>query len=845
MANNQKNVQPKVVTTTTTTTSRRRGRRRRRTPRTATSSKTTVRKVAVLGQSRRPPRRRFNRPGNSNQPSGSTFKQRITATLGTIGSNQGNTIELEASVLLNPALMKETTGSNAFGPLQMYAANYSLWRARDITVKLTPLIGGSAVSGTAIRTSLNLSAQPGSPSWSALGARRHRDTNPGRPMVMRIPGNAILGQKKGWFLCNTKNDPMMCIAGSIEIHTLGKTLSAYRNEDFTGPLFLAELTATWEFKNYNPEPGMLNLVKTKTSEQPQTIKIHSKPGDPILISVPSDSQMARTVAQVSTAADSSASEIVWQICDATAMVVEGLLPQPFEWLFKAGWWFVKKIANKSQNRNRPGEPDPGELTFQVFQSISDAQNGVPCIATGNASSTNARITNLEMMQITPGNLGNAQVSPASMGRSGNPTTNPITIVCPSMLSQPPIYATLCTKPPLNCIAMQGLGQHKRKVHSYSIHELSDPSFFQDGNVVDPLTIPADVYPIYKKVASEYTPIGEVYAASYAKLNNDPLHWTLCLWRATVTTEIKMQGMGERVDQFFFIQPNIEQDPARLPRFTQQVRATNQKSTGQEPINVSVGKWYLTVFASYRGTQSYNNNGVNYFVDTQLISGGSLQIDPGFDAYPAGAVLTTAQPLQLNIPVAPTTLTTREILAFREMVNAQSSPFPLPPPPSEYDNLEMPPLEGEEEEEQGAIGDPTPLEEANQQRIRGPAAIIKMNPESALDVKNWVEFGHRKRPPTPFSPIEEEEEEDSDLDDDDYAEPPEIIKNLLTPEAKDLYGDLRRKGLSHEQATRAAQAAFPHMALEAWEAAYHNAMADGLSPPTARDCAWSAVSDFLS
>lgn len=815
MANNQKNVQPKVVTTTTTTTSRRRGRRRRRTPRTATSSKTTVRKVAVLGQSRRPPRRRSNRPGNSAQSGGTTFRQKITATLGTIGSNQGNTIELEASVLLNPALMKETTGSNAFGPLQMYAANYSLWRARDIIVKLTPLVGGSAVSGTAIRASLNLSAQPGSPSWSALGARRHRDTNPGRPMTMRIPGNAILGPKEGWFLCNTKNDPMMCIAGSIEIHTLGKTLSTYKNEDFTGPLFLAELTAIWEFKNYNPEPGMLNLVKTKTLEQPQQVKIHSKPNEPILISVPNNSGFHRTIAQADNAAETTPSEIIWQICDGAATFVEGILPPPFEWLFKAGWWFVKKVANKSKRAGVQGEPDPGELTFQVFQSISDAQNDVPCLATGTAASTIVRINNLELMQITPGNLGNQQVSAASMGRSGNPTTNPITIVCPSLMAQKPLYATISGAPPLNCVAMQGLGQHRQKAHTYSVYQLSDPTFFQDGNVIDPLSLPAATYPIYKKVASDYTPIGDVYAASYARIGTTPyLHWTTCLWRSRVTEQIRLQGT-DRNDQFLFIQPTMGQTATRLPAFTQRIKSTTKTGMGQEHVDVSAGEWYLSVFASYGGTKSYPNYGVNYFTDTQE-GPNDREVDPGLDAYRVGAVLATAQPLQLNVPSEPTALTTGEILRLREIMNNQDPPLPLPPPPSEYDNLEMPPLEGNDEEEQGAVGG---------QRTKPFAGDLPM-----LDEEEEEE--------------DDDEDYDTDLEDDDYAEVPSFLKNLFTPEAKSLCEDLKRKGLSHDVAAKAARVAFPHPAEKLWEASYHNALVDGLSPPSARDCAWSAISEYI-
>lgn len=828
MANNQKNVQPKVVTTTTTTTSRRRGRRRRRTPRAATVSKTTVRKVASIGQSRRPPRRRFNRPGNSNQPSG-TFRQTLTATLGTVGANQGNQVELETSVLINPALMKETTGANQYGPLQMYAANYSLWRVRDIKIKLTPLVGGSAVSGTAVRTSLNLSGQPGSPSWSALGARFHRDTNPGRPMTMRIPGNKIQGPKEGWFFCNTKNDPTMCIGGSVEIHTLGKTMSAYKNDPFAGPLFLAELTATWEFKNYNPEPGMLNLVKTTTQERPQQVKILSKPDEPILISVPNNSSMARVVAQAGIAADTTPSEIIWQICDSAAMIVDGLLPPPFEWLFKAGWWFVKKIANKSQRSGVQGEPEPGDLVFQVYQSISDAQNGVPCLATGSASSTNVNIENWQMMQITPGNLGNAQVSPASMGRSGTPSTNPITIVCPSLMSQKPLCASIIKAEPLHCIAMQGLGQHKQKAYSYTIYELSDPTFFQDGSVIDPLTLPASTYPIFKKAPSNnLTEIGDVYAAGYAKIlkatTSTPLHWTTCLWRARVTDQIRLQGTSERNDQFLFIQPSMEQNPTTLPGFTQKIQSTTLKAMGEIRVQITADKWYLTVFSACGGNKSFNNNGVVYYVNSSDTSTLPADVDPGFDAYNVGAVLATAQPLQLSVPTAATTLTTREILAFREMISEMQNPSFPPPPPSEYDNLEMPPLEGDAEEEQGAVG----------------------GEELQRDIKNWVEFGHRKRPPTPFSPIEEEEEEEeeSDLDDDDYAEVPSFVKNLLTPEAKKLLGDLKKMGLDHEKAVKAAQGAYPHPAVEKWEIAYHNALVDGLSPPSARDCAWSEISDYL-
>lgn len=112
MANNQKNVQPTVVTTTTSVVNRRGRRRRRRANRTSQNNTTTVRKVTTTRQPARLRRRRRNRPGNSNQQAPPILRQRVTATLGTIGSNQGDAIELEMAALLNPALTKETTGSN-------------------------------------------------------------------------------------------------------------------------------------------------------------------------------------------------------------------------------------------------------------------------------------------------------------------------------------------------------------------------------------------------------------------------------------------------------------------------------------------------------------------------------------------------------------------------------------------------------------------------------------------------------------------------------------------------------------------------------------------------------------
>nr|AJD79289.1 ORF2 [Porcine astrovirus 4] len=835
MANNQNNVQPKVVTTTTTTTRRRGGRRRRRTPRTSQAGTTTVRRVTTTRQPGRPPRRRRNRFGNSRRAAPGSIRQRITATLGTVGSNQGNDIELEMSCLLNPALMKETTGSNQHGPLQILASTYSLWKVDYLALKLTPLIGSSAVSGTAVRASYNLSGQPGSSSWSALGARKHKDTNPGRQTVFYLSGSDFKGPKDGWFFCNTKNDPQMCMAGSLEIHTLGKTMSTYKNEAFDGPLFLVELTAEWWFKNYNPEPGMMNLVKTDIQEEAQQVKIHSKPGEPIVISVPQNSSFARATGSLGVEAGATPSEIIWSVFDTTMDIITGTFPPPFQWLFSAGWWFVKRIANKkTPAASVTGEPDAGEVTFQVFQSLSDAQNDVPCIATGEASSTNTNITGWHVTQVTPGNVGNPAVSILS-SRASEATLDPIEVVSTPNMGQSAFYGHSYTKVPPFCIAVQeALGD--KKVYTYIIWDIDNPSFLQNGQLIEPAQLQSQPYPILAKRNSDYTPIGKVYAANYARIGSSkPMwHWTTVLWRADVDTTIQMQGTSKRTDKFAFIQPTQSQQPNNFPTTTYSVNMTQAYSFSgghAQTKTIYQGKWYLSSFVACQIADNkapeFTNYGVPFYLSVAFPPSDTSQYDLPREAFDVGAAMQTTRPLILKPPVPTTTVLTASEVAQLRLLLAPQNDYPT----SEYDNLEMPPPEGEEEEEQGAVGGYTPLEGTRQQKVRPPAAIGVFKSGDTTP---------------PLEDTEEEDDEDceSDLDDDDYAEIPSLLKYLLTPEAKSLCDDLKRKGLDHEIAVKAAQTAFPHPARKIWEASYHNALVDGLSPPSARDCAWSAISEYI-
>nr|AIA79376.1 capsid protein [Water buffalo astrovirus] len=355
------------------------GQRRRRNRRVNKAPQVNVR---VLSNQAKGFRRNPRRQGVGNR----VVFQKINTTLGTVGSNGSEQTECELTCLMNPATMKEATGSNSFGPLGIYASTYSLFRMTRCTVTLKPLVGDSAVSGTVARVSWNPTSTPTQTSWSALGARKHVDVTPGKTGKFTLTTRDLVGPKGGWYKTNTKGDPMMSFAGTLEVHTLGCTMSTYRNEQFNGGLFLAELETEWQFKDYSQQPGMLNLIKGEDTQQSH---IQTDANGKIQLVVPNNSRMAR-------AASGAASEIIWLVTDTIIQAGTSVLPPPFSWLIRGGWWLVKRAA---------GAPvRAGRTTFDVYASISDARADMPCISTTTNMSP-IQVGGLHFQQVTPGNTG--------------------------------------------------------------------------------------------------------------------------------------------------------------------------------------------------------------------------------------------------------------------------------------------------------------------------------------------------------------------------------------------------------------------------------------------------------
>nr|QOL71424.1 capsid precursor [Canine astrovirus] len=329
--------------------------------------------------------------------------QTATSTLGTIGPNTSGAVELELATFMNPCLVKESTASNSFGPIQASAAQYNLWRVTKAQVRLTPMVGPSAISGTAYRVSLNTAGTPSSTGWSGLGARKHKDVKVGSMSVFTITARDMAGPREGWFVTNTNESGGESVGPTIELHSLGETQSTYQNQRYTGPVFLVELHCTWQFSNYSANPALAQLEKGEDKDA--QIKFEGAAGQPLTMTVAPHSAFARAIETRSAvpysgagrAAGESTSDTIWQIASTAVDAASVVVPPPFNWLIKGGWWFVKKLAGRSRT---------GEIQLQVFASYEDAQNNRPAICTGPVAGENpSRLHNVKFVQMNSPSTG--------------------------------------------------------------------------------------------------------------------------------------------------------------------------------------------------------------------------------------------------------------------------------------------------------------------------------------------------------------------------------------------------------------------------------------------------------
>lgn len=605
--------------------------------------------------------------------------QKIVTTLGTVGSNGTGSIETELACLLNPSTMKETTGSNTYGPVQIYASTYSLFSIRSLELQLKPLVGGSAVSGTVVRASWNPTSNPTQMSWSALGARKHADVTPGREGKFVLTAKDLKGPKDGWYRTNTKGEPMLSFAGSLEIHTYGETRSTYQNQKFTGGLFLAELKVVWAFKDYAQQPGLMNLLKGDSTGN-TTVSTDNE--GRLILETPTTSALARASRSTTTA-----SEIIWLVTDAVVTAATHIFPPPFSWLLRGGWWFLKKIGGAPARS--------GTERFMIYASINDARASVPCVST-TANADPVSVGQLHFQQITPGNTGVGPDIPLTRA-----------IDYPGQEAPTLYYATnskmlklgTTDRVPSACVWYnRGGGQN----HSRGLGFRMDNNIIATFNVheVNVVTNAGQVnldqfenrIPVYLKDDGQWD-VGYAVASSFKKLD------TPSIWLSNVLVYIT----NSRPQRFANTQWNIT--TVEYPTTDQKVKISTTSRTSVLNMDLVQGRWYLlqyVVQGVIHGTYEVGGR-VIACKGRDTVPTTTETYNPNIGDTSSGLFPTFISGIQLE-PFTADQVIYSEGIHNREMDNGDLDPsfgcddaFEFPPPPSEEDLAD----DEDEEDEQGA------------------------------------------------------------------------------------------------------------------------------------------------
>nr|BAX00185.1 ORF2 [Porcine astrovirus 2] len=711
--------------------------------------------IRVLANQAKSVRRLSRRPGVNNR----VVFQKINTTLGTVGSNGSEQIECELACLMNPATMKEATGSNSFGPLGIYASTYSLFRMTRCVVKLKPLVGASAVSGTITRVSWNPTSTPTQTSWSSLGARKHVDVTPGNVGTFTLTARDLVGPKGGWYKTNTKGDPMMSFAGTLEVHTLGKTMSTYKNEPFTGGLFLAELETAWQFKDYSQQPGMLNLIKGEDT-QPAQIKTDSD--GKLQLVVPRSSRMARAVT-------TTPSEIIWLVTDTVIQLGTSVIPPPFSWLIRGGWWLVKRAAG-APTRN-------GEMTFDIYASISDARAGMPCL-TNTPNSDPINVGGLHFQQVTPGNTGigpDNLVARSIEQQVGSPSHCVITSATRLKLGAnsdntdntyvPCFSAWYSNLTNQNFNTGLGFTISGRNVATYNIYKVA---VLANGNLAHPSQFENQIpMKLYYDTGSEE--IGYAVAARFDLVNSTPvLRVSSVLVYATKTQSYNFQKNW----RITTVQYPVEHGGNPYSAVVNVPTATDNKSVR---LRFEQGNWYLAQFVTLGVINAEYKVG-----DITIASNSAENIHQGATYFtPTATDVTTGL---LPPMLAGLTLKVFTANGVREDRSIRS--LDLDPSFGCDDAFEFPP----------------PLNED----------------DSADD----------------FEDPDDDEDEELELGPDDHYSDPPFSRLVVRPEAQLLYENLVAQ-FSDREARLAVNQLHPSDEYSSFTALYHDALADGLSPREAR------------
>nr|APA19794.1 capsid protein [Avian astrovirus]APA19800.1 capsid protein [Avian astrovirus] len=319
-----------------------------------------------------------------------------TLTLGPVNGSPLDGLNRSMRCWMNPTQLKPSDAADTVTPLSLRASQYDLYKILNMQVTMQPLVGPSVVTGSIVFVDLDQESSAVKPeNVDTVKARPHVEIPLGHRKQWKIPKRFLEGPRAGWWYTDTNEDPSLSLGPAFNLWTymMTKNIFAEKPEGTTtkvtyeGPLFLAELRVTYAFANYNPKPGLAQMMSHSEEFDPTTThstldaKLTNDSDGNVVLAIKQGSEMALVLDTYSASKASTAptskeekSATMWSIAGTTVGAIASCLG-PWGWLLKGGWWVIRKIFNAPAGTY--GVSLEGYDVYAVYASVEDARADTP------------------------------------------------------------------------------------------------------------------------------------------------------------------------------------------------------------------------------------------------------------------------------------------------------------------------------------------------------------------------------------------------------------------------------------------------------------------------------------
>nr|AVM87510.1 capsid protein [Yili teratoscincus roborowskii astrovirus] len=319
----------------------------------------------------------------------------------TLGVVNGNTSEQELQTVfhrpLNPILLKEDDDQNAITPLTDRAKDYALWKVQSLHVRSMPLVNATNVTGTFMIQSIDQDGQAAKPqSIDNILARPNSEIQLGLRNEWIVRPRLLEGPRQGWWYVNTNETSTESLGPYLDCALYGRTYDLLTFNQapappapvvplspYGGPLWVIQLRVTYAFANWEPKPALGLLEETKVDSENASLTTDTENQLVLQLSTPPteildffqrfDTHLnaphyrARQVGGM--AATTGVGQTLWQVASEAAQAVSAVLPGPWGWLLKGGFYVLRRIFSSTN----------AGLSFFIYPSVHDAQMNNPAI----------------------------------------------------------------------------------------------------------------------------------------------------------------------------------------------------------------------------------------------------------------------------------------------------------------------------------------------------------------------------------------------------------------------------------------------------------------------------------